>query len=47
MLVAAEVEAGVAGLPYALTQPAGAQVPIEVLKGKATKRLVITLEDRL
>ncbi|NBB14386.1 hypothetical protein GVN21_03320 [Caulobacter sp. SLTY] len=47
VLVAAEVEAGVAGLPYALTQPAGSQVPIEVLKGKATKRLVITLEDRL
>jgi hypothetical protein len=47
VLVAADVEAGIAGLPYALTRPAGAQVPIEVVKGKGRRELVITLEDRL
>lgn len=47
VLVAADVEAGIAGLPYALTRPAGTEVPIEVLKGKGRRKLVITLEDRL
>lgn len=47
VLVAADVEAGIAGLPYALTQPAGTQVPVEVLTGKGRRKLVITLEDRL
>ena len=47
--VASEVSrmAGIAGLPYALTRPAGTQVPIEVLKGKGRQKLTITLEDRL
>jgi hypothetical protein len=47
VVVGAEVEAGLAGLPYALTQPAGAQVPLEILGKGGRRKLVVTLEDRL
>jgi hypothetical protein len=47
VVIDAEVEASVEGLPYALTQPAGAEVPLDILRGETRKRIVVTLEDRL
>lgn len=47
VVVAADVEAGIPGLPYALTRPAGTQVPIDILRNRKRSRVVVTLEDRL
>ncbi|WGM40715.1 hypothetical protein [Caulobacter sp. NIBR1757] len=47
VVVAADVEAGVAGLPYALTRPAGTQVALDILRIQKRSRVVVTLEDRL
>lgn len=46
-VVGADIEAGVPGLPYALTRPSGTQVPLDILRVGKRVRVLLTLEDRL
>ncbi|MDB5469860.1 MAG: hypothetical protein JWR84_1420 [Caulobacter sp.] len=47
IVIDAEVEGGAEGLAYALTRPAGTQVPLDILRGEKRLRIVVTLKDRL